>query len=89
MYNWTESQTKNKIMTLQFEIPEMIDLETIELKMIMAGELYKRGKMSLGQAAKLVGISKSTFIETMGNYGYSVFGSNEEDILNDIKNQLK
>jgi predicted HTH domain antitoxin len=75
-------------MTLQFEIPKMVNIEAFELKMIMAGELYKRGKMSLGQAAKLVGISKSTFIETMGNYGYSVFGSDEEDILNDIKKQL-
>ncbi len=75
-------------MTLQFEIPERINIEALELKMIMAGELYERGKMSLGQAAKLVGISKSMFIETMGDYGYSVFGSNEEDILNDIKNQL-
>ena len=51
----------------------------------MAGELYNRGKISLGQAAKLVRIDKSTFIKTMGDYGYSVFGSNEEDILNVIK----
>ncbi|PIY10048.1 MAG: hypothetical protein COZ18_06910 [Flexibacter sp. CG_4_10_14_3_um_filter_32_15] len=75
-------------MTLQFEIPKMLNLEAFELKMIMAGELYERGKLSLGQAAKLVGISKTTFIEIMGNYGYSVFGNNEDDILSDIQNQL-
>lgn len=75
-------------MTLQFEIPKMVNLEAFELKMIMAGELYERGKLSLGQAAKLVGISKTTFIEIMGNYGYSVFGNNEDDILSDIQNQL-
>jgi len=66
----------------------MLNLEAFELKMIMAGELYERGKLSLGQAAKLVGISKTTFIEIMGNYGYSVFGNNEDDILSDIQNQL-
>ncbi len=75
-------------MTLQFEIPKMVSIDAFELKMIMAGELYERGKLSLGQAAKLVGISKTTFIETMGNYGYSVFGNNEDDILKDIQNQL-
>jgi len=75
-------------MTLQFEIPQMANIDAFELKMIMAGELYEREKLSLGQAAKLVGISKTTFIEIMGKYGYSVFGKNDEDILRDIKNQL-
>jgi hypothetical protein len=57
-----------------------------EVKMIIAGELYKRGSISLGQAAELVGVSKRAFIETMGLYGYSIFGDNAEEILSDIKN---
>jgi len=40
-------------MTLQFEIPQMANIDAFELKMIMAGELYEREKLSLGQAAKL------------------------------------
>jgi hypothetical protein len=39
--------------------------------MYLAGTLYEKGKLSLGQCAQMVGISKRTFIETMGHYGFS------------------
>lgn len=64
----------------------MAALSEYEAKMILAGELYKRGRLSLGQAAQLVGISKRSFIETIGNFGYSVFGEDEDELLNDIRN---
>ena len=64
----------------------MADFDEFEAKMILACEFYEREKLSLGQAAKLVGISKRAFIETMGNYGYSIFGNNAEEIINDIQN---
>jgi predicted HTH domain antitoxin len=38
---------------------------------MIAGELYEREKPSLGQAAEIAGLSKRTFIEIMGEYGYS------------------
>ena len=72
--------------TLTLNIPELTDFNEFEVKMILAGEYYERGKISLGQAAKIVGVSKRTFIETMGDYGYSVFGRDTEEILSDIKN---
>ncbi len=71
--------------TLTINIPELSDFNEYEVKMILAGEYYSRGKISLGQAAKLVGISKRSFIETMGNYGYSIFGQDADEILSDIK----
>ncbi len=71
-------------MTLSF--PELSNFNEHEVKMIVAGEFYKRGNISLGQAADLVGISKRAFIETMGDYGYSVFGDDPDELISDIKN---
>lgn len=73
-------------MTIELEMPEMVDFNEFEAKMILAGEFYHRGKLSLGQAAKLAGISKRSFIETIGNYGYSIFGDDADDLIDDIQN---
>ena len=70
----------------QTNAPDMVGLEEYEAKMILAGELYHRGRLSLGQAATLVDMSKCSFIETIGNFGYSVFGDDEEELVNDIRN---
>jgi len=66
--------------------PDSVDLSEFDVKMILAGQLYQQAKLSSGQAAGLVGISKREFIERMGNYGFSVFGESAEDIRRDIAN---
>ena len=73
-------------MTLQVKLPSISDLTENEVKIILAGELYERGKLSLGQAADLAGLTKRAFIEIMGKYGYSVFSKSVDDLLSDIKN---
>lgn len=72
--------------TVSLTLPENVDINEAELKIIMAGELYEREKISLGQAAELAGLSKRAFIEIMGVYGFSIFSSSEEDLLSDISN---
>lgn len=54
--------------------------------MILAGELYERGQMTLGEAAQLAGISKRSFIEEMGKYGYAIISDSVEDLRSDINN---
>ncbi|CAN5512922.1 hypothetical protein BH23BAC1_BH23BAC1_51520 [soil metagenome] len=71
---------------IYISIPENLEISESELKIIIAGELYEREKLSLGQAAELAGLSKRTFIEIMGVYGYSLFSKSEEDIISDIGN---
>jgi predicted HTH domain antitoxin len=70
--------------TLNVNVPE--NLNELELKIILAGELYEREKITLGQAAELAGLTKRTFIEIMGKYGFSIFGSSTEDLMADIDN---
>ena len=66
--------------TLNLEIPDTLEIR--DAKIIFAGELYEREILSLGQAAKLAGLSKRAFIEIMGKYGFSLFSQSEEDIRN-------
>ena len=72
--------------TVSLKLPENLDINESELKIILAGELYEREKLSLGQAAELAGLSKRAFIEIMGIYGFSLFSNSEEDLLSDIAN---
>ena len=72
--------------TIQFNIPDTIDLNEREAKMLLASRLYEKGKLSLGQAAELAGLSKRAFMEILGDYGVSVFNYPESELDNDLKN---
>lgn len=71
---------------VKVELPDNLDLTEFDVKMMLAGQLYENGKLSLNQAAGLVGISKRTFIETMGRYGFSLFSKSADDFRNDLLN---
>jgi len=72
--------------TIQINIPENVDLKDHDFSMIVATKLYEDGKLSAGQAAQIVGLSKRTFIELLGKYGVSVFSTSVSDLHSDIKN---
>lgn len=72
--------------TLTFDIPDSVDLNEHEVKMLLAGKLYEQGKLTLGQAAQLVGLTKRAFIEVMGKYGFSIVSDSVEDLHADIEN---
>lgn len=54
--------------------------------MIIATKLYEDAKLSAGQAAEMVGLSKRSFIEIMGKYGVSFMSSSITDLHADIAN---
>lgn len=70
--------------TMQLNVPE--GLNEMEAKIILAGELYERERITLGQAADLAGMTKRTFIEIMGKYGFSIFGDSVDDLITDSQN---
>ena len=71
---------------LNIELPTMVTTSEFELKTLLASKLYEKEELSLGQAAKVAGLSKRAFIEILGNYGVSIFSENEEDLAADIAN---
>lgn len=72
--------------TLTLDIPDSVDLNEHEVKMLLAGKLYEQGKLTLGQAAELAGLTKRAFIEVMGKYGFPVVSTSVEDLHSDIDN---
>jgi len=74
------------VRTIQFNIPETVDLDDKEITMIVASTLYEKGKLSLGQAADLAGLTKRTFAELLGKYNVSIFNYSPSDLSGDVKN---
>ena len=68
--------------TLRLKIPE--DVNEYDVKMTVAGVLFEKGILSSGQAAEFVGISKREFLETVGKYGFSIFGEAPADLKTDL-----
>ena len=71
-------------MQMQIELPNGLDLSHFEVAMNLAAKLFERGLVSSGQAAKIVGVSKKTFLETVGAYGVTVFQYDEEELEDEL-----
>ena len=72
--------------TVQINLPDFVNVNAKEIIFILASKFYEEGKLSLGQAAELAGVSKRTFMELLGNYGVSIFNYDVEEIEKDFKN---
>ena len=70
--------------TLELELPQDVNLSEAELKMILAAKLFDMGELSSGQAAKMAGISRREFLETVGKYGVSIFQYDAEELEEDL-----
>ncbi|MES2428384.1 MAG: UPF0175 family protein [Bacteroidota bacterium] len=71
---------------ITLNIPDSAHLDAKEAAIIMAASLYEKGKLSLGQAAEVAGLTKRTFTELLGTYGVSIFNYPASDIANDVQN---
>lgn len=75
--------------TISLQLPTLSGVSEFDVRIILAGELYQRSKISLGQAAEIVGLSKRAFIEIMGQYGFSIFEESLKDFRQDMQNAWK
>ena len=74
------------MVTLTVQLPDSANMGSKEFLTFVAAKLYEAQKLTLGQAARLAGYSKTTFMELLGNYGVSVFNYPASDLANDVKN---
>jgi len=72
--------------TLELKIPDNIDFDDREAKMTVAARMYKKGKLTLGQASKLAGVSKLTFMELLSDYDVEIINYPSNELDNDIIN---
>ncbi|MUG91499.1 UPF0175 family protein [Scytonema sp. UIC 10036] len=67
---------------LKVELPSNISIE--EARLLLSVKLFETEKLSLGQAAKLAGYSKRTFIELLGKMGVPVINYPAEELEQEI-----
>ena len=72
--------------TLTLNIPDNLDVDTRDIAMLVSTQLYEQGKLSLGQAAEVAGLSKRTFSELLGSYNVSIFNFPAADLSKDVEN---
>ena len=70
--------------TLTLQVPDSLDMSDRDMAIFVSTRLYEQGKLSLGQAAKIAGLTKRTFIELLGAYGVSVFNFPAADLTSDV-----
>lgn len=72
--------------TVTLSLPENLEVDNRELVMLLASKLYEQGKISLGQAAELAGLTKRTFAELLSKYDVSIFNYPSSNLSNDVAN---
>jgi predicted HTH domain antitoxin len=72
--------------TLTLNIPDSLDVDNRDLAMLVSTRLYEQGKLSLGQAAEVAGLTKRIFAELLGSYGVSIFNFPATDLSRDVAN---
>jgi predicted HTH domain antitoxin len=70
--------------TVQIILPKHAQIPDFEVKMLVAGNLYEKGRLSAGEAAVVVGLSKRAFLEVLGEYGFSILSYTEQEIEDDL-----
>ena len=91
--NQLENQNSNKLSNewdqpiimknLTIKIPDEIDLDSRETSKFLAAKLYESGRLSLGQAAAIAGLSKVAFAEILADYDVSLYNYPPDEILRD------
>jgi predicted HTH domain antitoxin len=71
--------------TITLQVPESLELNATDIVRFLASKLYESGRLSLGQAAELANLSKTTFAEILADYGVSIINYSIEEVINDAK----
>lgn len=71
--------------TITIDLPDHTDLDSRQTAKFLAAKLYEAGKLSLGQAAGMVGMSKVAFAEILVDYGVSLINHPIQEVTDDVK----
>ena len=72
--------------TMTLNMPDNIEVDNKQLAILVASKLYEIGKLSLGQAADVAGMTKRAFAELLGSYEVSIFNYPPSDLSTDVAN---
>ncbi|MDR3002080.1 MAG: UPF0175 family protein [Fibromonadaceae bacterium] len=72
--------------TLTINLPKTVDIDKRYVSMLVASKLYEQGRISLGQASDIAGLTKRSFIELLNDYDVSVFNFPVSDLSKEMIN---
>lgn len=56
----------------------------LELRLILAAKLYELGRITLGQAAEMAGLTQWSFMDSLPRLGVSIVNSTAEQLRDDL-----
>lgn len=71
--------------TITLQVPDSLREYQNDTVRFIAAKLYESGKLSLGEAADMAGLTKRTFAELLGDYGVSLMNYPVSEMLSDAK----
>ncbi|GGM83590.1 hypothetical protein GCM10010967_14230 [Dyadobacter beijingensis] len=71
--------------TITLQVPDSLGEHQNDTIRFIAAKLYESGKLSLGQAAEMAGVTKRTFAELLGDYGVSLLNYPVSDMIADAE----
>jgi predicted HTH domain antitoxin len=72
--------------TITLEVPDSLGEHQYDTVRFIAAKLYESGKLSLGQAAEMVGLSKRTFADLLPDYNVALLNYPVSEMLSDADN---
>jgi predicted HTH domain antitoxin len=71
--------------TITISLPDNTELDAKQTVKFLASKLYEAGKISLGQAADMAGLTKVAFAEILGDFGVSLINYPVTEMTRDAK----
>ncbi|MBI1767978.1 MAG: UPF0175 family protein [Bacteroidetes bacterium] len=71
--------------TITISLPEQSGLDPKQTVKFLASKLYEAGKLSLGQAAEMAGLTKVAFAEILSDYGVSIINHPVSEMKRDAE----
>lgn len=73
------------VRVLKISLPDYVTLDEHEARLLLAIELYREGKLTLGQAAGLAGLCIEDFMRELSRRGISIINLDQEELEEELK----
>jgi predicted HTH domain antitoxin len=74
--------------TITLQLPDNLAEQQYDAVRFIAAKFYESGRLSLGQAADMAGLSKRTFAELLSDYGVSIVNYSVEDLKDELSRNV-
>ena len=73
------------VKVLRISVPEYVDVDEFEARLLLAVELYREAKLTLKQAAELAGLCVEDFMRELSRRKVSIINWDGEELRKELK----